>query len=128
MNLAQIISLGVLIITIIGLWYQILRSSFSMSVDLTLKLDDKFNSDSFRKQRAKAAKSILKSKFKEAEDVFDFFEMLGCLFDEKLLIKKWHGIPSFIGFTVIGHVLVNILLKNVEIILPFIKISSNFIS
>ena len=93
MNLAQIISLAILVVTIVGLGSQILRSAFSMSVDLTLKLDDKFNSDNLRKQRAKAAKSILKSNFKEAEDVFDFFETVGLLVRRKALDKEvaWHS-------------------------------------
>ena len=88
MTLAIIINLAGVIVAILVLWFQIQRSTFSMSVDLTLKLDDRFNSDSFRKQRAKAAKSILKSKFKDAEDVFDFFETLGLLVRRRALDKE----------------------------------------
>ena len=85
--------MAVLVVSVLGLWFQIQRSAFSMSVDLTLKLDDKFNSDSFRKQRAKSAKSISKSKFKEAEDVFDFFETIGLLVRRGALDKEvaWHS-------------------------------------
>jgi len=88
MNLALTLTLASLIVAILALLFQILRSNFSMSVDLILKLDDKFNNDSFKKLRRVAAKNIMKNNFKEAEDVFDFFETLGLLLRKGALDKE----------------------------------------
>jgi hypothetical protein len=88
MNLALLLTLAGVIIAIIGLCFQILRSNFSMSVDLTLKLDERFNSDSFKKVRRVAAKNIIKRNFREADEVFDFFETLGLLLRKHALDKE----------------------------------------
>jgi hypothetical protein len=88
-------ALGVLVAAI-ALYYQILRSRFSMNLDLVLKMDDKFNNVEFKKLRVKIAKSILgkgkKDDFKGAEDVFDLFETVGYFVRHKALDKKivWH--------------------------------------
>ncbi len=79
MNLALILTLAGVLVAIVGLWFQIQRSRFSMSVELTLKLDDRFNGDDFSQVRSRAAKGILKREYEEAENVFDFFETLGLL-------------------------------------------------
>ena len=88
MNLGLIINLAGVIVAILVLLFQIQRSAFSMSVDLTLKLDDRFNSDSFRKLRIISAKGILRKEFHEAEEVFDFFETLGLLIRRGALDKE----------------------------------------
>ncbi len=88
MNIALILTLASLIVAILALWFQILKSNFSMSVDLILKLDGNFNHDSFKKLRRIAAKNIIKNNFKEAEDVFDFFETIGLLLRKGALDKE----------------------------------------
>ena len=89
---AQITAVFVAICGLVGIAIQIHRSRFSLSVELTLKLEDKFNSQSFRKVRAAAAKSIKSGKYHEAEDLFDFFETIGLLVRRKALNKEmvWH--------------------------------------
>jgi hypothetical protein len=88
-------ALGVLV-TIIALYYQIWRSRFSMNLDLVLKMDDKFNSSTFKELRTKVSNAVLNpeavNKFIDAEEVFDFFETLGYFVKHKALDKKivWH--------------------------------------
>jgi hypothetical protein len=79
-------------VAICALIYQIRRSRFSLNVELTLKLEDRFNSSDFEKIRSNAAKSMLKKQFHLAEDVFDFFETLGYLVRRKAVDKEivWH--------------------------------------
>ncbi len=88
-------ALGVLVAAI-ALYYQILRSRFSMNLDLVLKLDDRFNSIEFKKLRAKIAQSILEHGKEQIdddiEDVFDLFESVGYFVKHRALNKKivWH--------------------------------------
>jgi len=50
----------------------------SLSAELALKLDDRFNSDQFRKCRCLAAKSLLRqNEMVDSEDVLDFLETIG---------------------------------------------------
>ncbi len=91
-NLITIVpALGVLV-AVIGLFYQIWRSKFSMNLDLVLKFDDKFNNPDFKKIRLKVSRTIfnkkMKNKFTDAEDVFDFFETVGYLVRHRALNKK----------------------------------------
>jgi hypothetical protein len=52
----------------------------SLAADLSMKLDDRFNSAEFEKKRSEAARALLSKKNLEAtEDVFDFFETVGLL-------------------------------------------------
>jgi hypothetical protein len=52
----------------------------SLAADLSMKLDDRFNTDDFREIRSRAAQSLLSSqKLADAEEVFDFFETVGLL-------------------------------------------------
>jgi hypothetical protein len=88
MNIALLITLCGVVVAIIALWSQILRSAFSMSVQLTIKLDEQFNSDSFRILRSKGAKGILKNQYNDAEEVFDFFETVGLLVRRHALDKE----------------------------------------
>jgi hypothetical protein len=88
--------------------YEAERSKHARDIDLVLKFDDRFNSDSFKKTRAAVAKSVLNFRDKLTterknrktgitndphlllldvynasnvkEDVFDFFESVGLLF------------------------------------------------
>jgi hypothetical protein len=88
-------ALGVLVAAI-ALYYQILRSRFSMNLDLVLKLDDRFNSAEFKRLRATIAESILEHGkeqiIDDIEDVFDFFETVGYFVKHNALNKKivWH--------------------------------------
>jgi hypothetical protein len=52
----------------------------SLAADLSIKLDDRFNTEDFRQTRSGAARALLSGQsLVEAEDVFDFFETVGLL-------------------------------------------------
>lgn len=85
---AQIVSALAAAAGFICVAIQIHRSRASFRVELILKLDDRFNSKDFRKLRTKAVKSILKKKFKDAEEIFDFFETVGLLLRKGTLDKE----------------------------------------
>jgi hypothetical protein len=52
----------------------------SLAADLSMKLDDRFNTEDFRRTRSHAAQALLSGqKLVDAEDVFDFFETVGLL-------------------------------------------------
>jgi len=60
----------------------------SLAADLSMKLDDRFNTEDFRQIRSHAAQSLLSSqKLVDAEDVFDFFETVGLLVRTGALTK-----------------------------------------
>lgn len=68
------------------------RSRFALGVDLIIKLDERFNSEEMQKARQDAAKSLLDKTYTGADDMLDFFEMIGLLtrrgaLDEKMV---WH--------------------------------------
>ena len=101
-------ALGVLVAAI-ALYYQILRSRFSMNLDLVLKLDERFNAADFKNIRSKASSLLLtkrtKNNLKRAEDVFDFFETLGYMVKHKALDKNivWHTFYYWVhGYWSIG--------------------------
>jgi len=52
----------------------------SLAADLSMKLDDRFNPEDFRRIRSDAAQALLSNQnIVDAEDVFDFFETVGLL-------------------------------------------------
>jgi hypothetical protein len=52
----------------------------SLAADLSMKLDDRFNPEDFRRVRSDAARALLSNQnLVDAEDVFDFFETVGLL-------------------------------------------------
>lgn len=87
-------AIAVALIAIISLVIQTRRARFSMGVDLLLKLDERFDSDRFRKLRQSAAKSLMaKKSCGELDEVLDFFEMMALLVHRRALDKKmiWHN-------------------------------------
>ena len=84
----QIVSAFAAAAGFICLAIQIHRSHISFQVELILKLDDKFNSKDFRQLRIKAAKSIMKNNYKDAEELYDFFETVGLLLHKNSLDKE----------------------------------------
>jgi hypothetical protein len=61
----------------------------SLAADLSMKLDDRFNPEDFRKNRSHAAQALLSGqKLVDAEDVFDFFETVGLLVRTGALTKE----------------------------------------
>jgi hypothetical protein len=55
-------------------------SKESLSADLCMRLEDRFDSDDIKSRRCAAAKSLLaQENMGEAEDVLDFFESVGLL-------------------------------------------------
>lgn len=82
-----------LIVTILLRLFESRRSRFSLGIELILKLDERFNSKELRDARRKAAKSLLnKDNTYAADDVLDFFEMIGILVRRGALDEKmvWH--------------------------------------
>lgn len=77
-----------LIIAIVALIAESRRSRFSLSVDLILKLDERFNGELISKARKAAAKSISDKTYDEVDDVLDFFEMIGMLTRHRALDEK----------------------------------------
>ena len=62
----------------------------SLAADLSMKLDDRFNSDEFKKARSTAAKALLSGQdLGEAEDVFDFFETIGLFVQTSALTPEF---------------------------------------
>ncbi|MGA2986050.1 MAG: hypothetical protein ABSG32_19775 [Terriglobia bacterium] len=59
--------------------YQVHLSRFSLGVDMTLRLDERFESPEFLKKRCAAAYAIRRKSGSDIEDVLDFFESLGLL-------------------------------------------------
>ncbi len=71
--------------------YQTYIYRFSLGVDLTLKLDERFEGKEFQGKRAKAARALRqdnRSPKSDVEDVLDFFETLGFLVRRKSLDKE----------------------------------------
>jgi hypothetical protein len=71
--------------------YQTCIYRFSLGVDLTLKLDERFEGIEFQKKRAKAARALRQDSGvpkPDVEDVLDFFETLGFLVRRKALDKE----------------------------------------
>jgi hypothetical protein len=61
----------------------------SLAADLSMKLDDRFNPEDFRRTRSHAAQALLSGKkLVDAEDVFDFFETVGLLVRTGALTKE----------------------------------------
>lgn len=91
--LAPWVAIGV---TIIVLIVQIIRSRFAQSVDLILKLEQRFfgseDMTEARKRAAEALRSSPSSPSSDIEDVLDFFDTLGLLVRRKALDKEmvWH--------------------------------------
>ncbi len=78
---------------IIALLCESSRSRFQLGVDMLLKFNDKFASDEFRKARRKAARGLKQGTNDDADDVLDFFEMIGLLVRRKAINEKfvWHS-------------------------------------
>jgi hypothetical protein len=61
----------------------------SLAADLSMKLDDRFNTEDFRQTRSHAAEALLSGqRLVDAEDVFDFFETIGLLVRTGALTKE----------------------------------------
>ncbi len=83
----------------------------SLSVDLGLKLDERFNSERFCKIRLDAAQALLgKGDLVQAEEVFDFFDTVGELLKQGALSEEivhslffhwinlyWNAAKDYIG-------------------------------
>lgn len=69
--------------------YQVYLSRFSLGVDLTMRLDERFESPEFLKKRCAAAYAISRKSGSDIEDVLDFFESLGLLTRRKALDQEF---------------------------------------
>jgi hypothetical protein len=80
-------------IAFISLLVQTRRSRFTLKVDLLLKLEDRFSSASFKVLRREAAKSIKTRTYDDAEEIIDFFTLVGLLVQRGALdpVLVWHS-------------------------------------
>jgi hypothetical protein len=95
MNTGDRIALGVAVITAFGVIFAIYSSiseskrfRFAQSVELVLKMDDRFDSPLIQKVRTKAARSLLKKSTADLDDMLDFFETIGMLVRRGALDKE----------------------------------------
>ena len=85
-----------IVLSVIILYVQLKRARFSQSVDLILKLEQRFNKDEdmieARRKAAEALRVNPVSPSPDIEDVLDFFETLALLVRRKALDKEmvWH--------------------------------------
>ncbi|MFZ0662736.1 MAG: hypothetical protein WAM66_08595 [Acidobacteriaceae bacterium] len=85
------LALAILSLIAVGISYWGIKkqtASFASSVaaDLCLKLTDRFDNDQMLETRSRAAKALLdKSNLQQADDVFDFFELIGLYVRKKVL-------------------------------------------
>jgi len=79
-------------VSIVVLWIQIRRARFAQSVDLILKLEQRFfeseNMIEVRRKAAGALRTNRSSPASDVDDVLDFFETLGLLARKKALDKE----------------------------------------
>jgi hypothetical protein len=81
------------LVAIVSLIVQTSRSKFALKVELLLKLDDRFSSDSFKALRRAAARSIKTHTYDDAEEILDFFTLIGLLVRRRALDPElvWHA-------------------------------------
>ena len=83
-------------VSIVVLIIQMRRARFSQSIDLTLKLEQRFSgSEDILKARKKAAETLqsnMSSPSTDVDDILDFFDTIGLLVRKKALDKEmvWH--------------------------------------
>ena len=86
--------------------YQVYLSRFSLGVDLTFRMDERFESPEFLKKRCGAAHAVKQQRGSDFEPVLDFFETLGLLtrrgaLDEEFVYSTFfywlHGYVSKCG-------------------------------
>jgi hypothetical protein len=71
---------------VIAIWLQNKSFKANLTADLIMKLDDRFSLPEYKAIRARAARALLdRVNEEDAEDVFDFFEMIGLFTRRKAL-------------------------------------------
>jgi hypothetical protein len=74
------------IAAIIAIWLQNKSFKANLTADLAMKLDDRFSLPELKEIRSRAARALLNhAGEEEAEDVFDFFELVGLFTRRKAL-------------------------------------------
>jgi hypothetical protein len=71
-------SIGV-IISLVVFIFQSRSARFRTSIELILKFDEQFNSESFKERRKEAASELLNDNSVIAEDIYDLFDTIGFL-------------------------------------------------
>jgi len=87
------IPLFAVLVAVVSLMVQTHRSKFALKVELLLKLEDRFSSDSFKALRRSAARSIKTHAYDDAEEILDFFTLIGLLVRRQALDPQlvWHA-------------------------------------
>lgn len=85
---AALISATGLVISISHQRAESRRYRLSQSIDLLLKLEDRFDSNSFRIQRSIAARGALNGNIAALDPVLDYFETIGLLLDRSALDEE----------------------------------------
>jgi hypothetical protein len=78
-TVASVAAVTAIIVSIAGIYFQLRQAHLQHSVDLVLKIDDKFDEERFIKKRKAAAKALLNKTYDDADDVLNFFESMGML-------------------------------------------------
>ncbi|HKT31617.1 MAG TPA: hypothetical protein VJS89_03875 [Gammaproteobacteria bacterium] len=86
---------------LISIWRQIAESRryrLSQSIELLLKLEDRFDSASFRNLRKIAARSAIEGNFAGLEPILDYFETVGLLLERGVLDEEmiWSTFSNWI--------------------------------
>jgi hypothetical protein len=74
------------LVAVIAIWLQNKGFKANLTADLIMQLDDRFSLPEYKAIRARAARALLhRVNEEDAEDVFDFFEMVGLFTRRKAL-------------------------------------------
>ena len=80
-------------IAVYAIWIESRRSRFALGIDLFLKLDERFGDNRMLVARRAAAMALSSENKADADDVLDFFEMVGLLVRRGALDEYvvWHN-------------------------------------
>lgn len=93
-----ITSVAAVIIAIVALISETKHSRFALGIDLTLRLNEYFDSERIVKLRKMAAKGVLDKTNEGVVELLNFFETIGLLVKEGALNKKivWNIFSSYV--------------------------------
>ena len=80
-------------VAVYAIWAESRRSRFALGIDLFLRLEADFRNDRMLTARRVASKALRSENPSDADDVLDFFEMIGLLVRRGALDKHvvWHN-------------------------------------
>jgi hypothetical protein len=88
LKISLVISAIGVIVSVATLAHAFYQARFKTSIEMVLKLDERFSSEAFEQKRAEAASELLKQgNVSYAEVIYDFFETVGFLLHKKAIDK-----------------------------------------